>query len=271
MATSRFIAVQKASTTTQQERLFSLLGVSNPPASKAPPTPPPPTLATTPTPSPTPATTAAGPSANLQALLAAIPIAVDGQVIAADFHNALRAALITLAGEMGMGLTAPTTTFTFMPAFLQSGILQQNWTFDHFAATTAITNTNPDGWLPVQLPDGQRIQSMTVSGKRIGGTAPKNFQVKLLRQLTTGPGSEAPTVLITVALEASAGSFSVSGSVIAAAAPASAAVSLITQAAAEEQKLIDTTNYKYFVQATATTVDSASSCEIDAIQITVSQ
>lgn len=228
--------------------------------------PPPPT-----TPSTTPTTTAAGSSANLQPLLAAIPIAVDGQVIAADHHNSLRAALIAMAGEMGMGLTAPTTTFTFMPAFLQSGILQQNWTFDHFAATTAITNTNPDGWLPVQLPDGQRIQSMTVSGKRIGGTAPKNFQVKLLRQLITGPESEAPTVLITLALEALTGPFSVSGSVIPAAMPATAAVSLITQAAAEEQKLIDTSNYKYFVQATATTVDSASSCEIDAIQITVSQ
>src|SRR5450759_3704941 len=118
----------------QQAPIYSILPyytggyVSNPQPTPAPPT----------APSTTPATTAAGPSANLQALLAAIPIAADGQVIAADFHNSLRAALITLAGEMGLGLTAPTTTFTFMPAFLQSGSAP-NWMSTNFVATAAAT------------------------------------------------------------------------------------------------------------------------------------
>jgi hypothetical protein len=248
----------------QQAPIYSILPYYTGGFVYNPPTTPTPAA----TPSPASASTAAGPSANLQALLAAIPIAVDGQVIAADFHNSLRAALITLAGEMGLGLTAPTTTFTFMPAFLQSGSAP-NWTSTNFVATAA-AGTNPDGWLPVQLPDGQRIQSLTATGKR-SGAAPTSFQVKLLRQPTTGPGSDAPTVLITVALESSTGSFSVSGSVIAAAAPAGAALSLITQAAAEEQKLIDTTNYKYFVQATVTGAAKDTVNEIDAIQITVSQ
>lgn len=275
MAVTRFTATTKtiqAVSTAQQQQLqknltYNVLPyytggyIFNPQPS---PTPTP----ATPTPAPTaPTTTAAGPSANLQALLAAIPIAVDGQVIAADFHNSLRAALITLAGEMGLGLTAPTTTFTFVPAFLQSGSAP-NWTSANFVATA--TGINPDGWLPVQLPNGQRIQNLTVTGKK-SGTAPTLFQVKLLRQLTTGPGSDAPTVLITVDLTSQTGSFTVAGSVIAAAAPAGAALSLITQAAAEEQKLIDTTNYKYFVQATVTGAVAATVNEIDAIQITVSQ
>ena len=135
--------------------------------------------------------------------------------------------------------------------------------------TSAATGINPDGWLPVQLPDGERIQTLTVTGKR-SGTAPTLFQVKLLRQLTTGPGSEAPTVLITVDLASQTGAFSVSGSVIAAAAPNSAA-SLANLAAAEDQKTIDTSTYKYFVQATVTGAVAATVNEIDAIQITVSQ
>src|SRR3954465_11690416 len=59
-----------------------------------------------------------GPSLNLQALLAAIPIAQDGQVITAEYHNSLRSALIALASELGLGLSSPTTTFSFAPAFL---------------------------------------------------------------------------------------------------------------------------------------------------------
>src|SRR5258706_12253427 len=50
-----------------------------------PPVPP----APAPTPAPAPAT---GPSVNLQALLASIPIAQDGQIITANHHNSLRAA-----------------------------------------------------------------------------------------------------------------------------------------------------------------------------------
>ena len=265
MATSRFTAVRKT-TTTPQDLLANLLRVSNPPAKQGPGVTPTPTPTPTPPPSTPQPTTAAGASANLQALLAAIPIAADGQVIAADFHNSLRAALITLAGEMGLGLTAPTTTFTFMPAFLQSGSAP-NWTSANFVATA--TGTNPDGWLPVQLPDGERVQTLTVTGKR-SGAAPTLFQVKLLRQLTTGPGSEAPTVLITVDLASQTGAFSVSGSVIAAAAPNSAA-SLANLAAAEDQKTIDTTTYKYFLQSTVTGAVTATVNEIDAIQITVSQ
>ena len=267
MADTRFILNPTLTATPRSQQTLNTVlpqfyytggNVFNPPATPAP------------TPSPTAATTAAGPSANLQALLAAIPIAIDGQVIAADHHNSLRAALITLAGEMGLGLTAPTTTFTFMPAFLQSAGNTPNWTSADFVATSA-AGTNPDGWLSVQLPDGQRIQSMTVSGKISSGTTAKSFKVMLLRQLTTGPGSDTPTMLITVALEASTGSFSVSGSVVAAAASPRAAVSLITQAAAEEQKLIDTSNYKYFVQATVTGAEKGTAYEIDAIQITVNQ
>jgi len=231
-----------------------------------PPQPAPPAPVSAPAP-------ATGPSVNLQALLASIPIALDGQVITADHHNSLRAAVIGIANQLGVGLQTATTTYTFAPAFIQTGVASgpPNWSVVNFVASRP-TGGSADGWFPVQLPNGQRIQSMTVTGSR-SGTAPTVFQVHLWRQLTAGAGSDHPTLLITVALESAGNPFQVSAGVVPAAAPAGSGLSLITAAAAEEQKLIDTSNYKYFVQAVLTTTGtpSDSPVEIDAIQIVCGQ
>jgi hypothetical protein len=230
-----------------------------------PPLPAPPAPAAAPAP-------ATGPSVNLQALLASIPIASDGQVITADHHNSLRAAVIGIANQLGVGLQTATTTYTFAPAFIQTGVASSppNWSVVNFAASRP-AGGSADGWLPVQLPNGQRIQSMMVTGRRGGATPPTLFEVHLFRQLFTAAATDAPTLLIKVSLESASSQFQVSAGVVPAAAPTGSGLSLITAAAAEEQKLIDTSIYKYFVQAVLTAPATDSTAEIDAIQIVCGQ
>lgn len=224
----------------------------------------PPAPAPTPTPAPTPAPAPApitGPSVNLQALLASIPIAMDGQIITAEHHNSLRAAVIGIADQLGVGLQIPTAAFTFAPTFLQTGA-KPNWAIANFVASHSATG-DADGWLPIQLPNGQRIQSMTVTGRRTG-TTPKPFQVLLLRQSITAPGTE---LLITVSLESAPDPFQVSAGVLAPTA-GSGLTDIAKALVAEDQKIIDTSKYKYFVQALITGIAADTVAEIDAIQIT---
>ncbi len=224
------------------------------------PTPPAPSTGTG------PATVSAGPSANLQALLAAIPIAMDGQVITADHHNSLRSALIGMANQLGMGLTSPTTAYTFAPAFLPVTGAPVTWSISATFSAVSTVATNPDGWLPVQLPSGQNIQSMTVTGK-LTAPAPTTFQVTLFREPIAADGT-GPAPLITLSLQGQSGVFSVSGSIVPGG--AASASGLVAQLAlVQDLKLIDTSNYKYFLRATVTGAGTATIAEIDAIQIIV--
>src|SRR5258706_12673007 len=138
-----------------------------------------------------------------------------------------------------------------------------------FVALRPTGGANPDGWLPVQLPNGQRIQSMAVTGKR-AGTGPTMFQVRLFRQVITNTSEDQATLLIKVSLESAGSPFDISAGVVPATAPTGSSLSLITAAAAEEQHLIDTSNYKYVGQA-AFVGGAEGTAEIDAIQIMFTQ
>lgn len=224
-------------------------------------TPPPPTGGTT-----TPAAPS-GPGANLLALLAAIPIAGDGQVISADYHNSLRSALIGLANQMGMGLTTPTTSYSFAPAFFPIGGTAWTVSANPNLIAASAAGANPDGWLPVHLPDGQTIQGMTVTGK-LTTPAPTTFSVTLYREDVTAGGS-GPTSLIAVTLQTQSGVFTQSGQITTGSAASSPAALLLQQATLQDLQLIDNSQYKYFLRATVTGAGGATVAEIDAIQILI--
>jgi hypothetical protein len=210
---------------------------------------------------------ASGPSVNLQALLAAIPIAADGQVITSDYHNSLRQALIAMASEMGIGLTTDSVAFTYAPSMLPIAAAVAWPISANFTALSAAA-TNPDGWLPVQLPDGKILQNMTVAGK-LTVPAPTSFQVVLFRE-ALGPDAPGPAALITVDLKSQTGGFTVSNGVTPPGAAASAAGLVAQLAAVQDLKTIDTNSYKYFLRATVTGAGAATVAEIDSIQIVVS-
>jgi len=221
-------------------------------------------------PTPTPPTTTTGPAAptgpslNLQALLAAIPIAQDGQVITSEYHNSLRAALIALAGQLGLGLSSATTTFTFAPAMLPIGN-GAPWPITANFTAQSTVGTNPDGWQPVQLPDGQSIQSMVVTGK-LTAPAPTSFAVTLFRE-SVDPAAAGPAALLTLEMKTQTGAFTASGSITASGAATNAAGLVAQLAAVQDLKLIDTSSYKYFLRATVTGAGNGTQAEIDAIQV----
>jgi hypothetical protein len=192
---------------------------------------------------------------------------MDGQVITSDHHNSLRAALLAIASQLGLGLTSPTTNFTFAPGILPIAGAPANWPVNAGNAAVSAAGANPDGWLPVQLPDGANIQSMTVTGK-LTPPAPASFQVVLFRE-SVAPDPNSPAApLISLALQSQSGVFSVSGSIVPGA--ASSASGLVAQLAlVQDLKLIDNSSYKYFLRATVTGAGGATVAEIDAIQIAV--
>src|SRR5262249_12999864 len=133
-------------------------------------------------PTPSPAGTSSPPSqtvpAALQALLLSIPVAEDGQVIRADHHNLLRAAVIALANQLGItGLGQPSIT-TFAPALLPTN-RETPWVLENGVAHKP--DGAAEGWMPVALLDDARISGMTVFGRR-SGAIDTRFEVKLLRQ-----------------------------------------------------------------------------------------
>src|SRR5439155_9136904 len=104
-------ASTRASAVIDPNRFLPQLGLQppafNPPVFTPPIFPPiigplTPPLPPTPVPTPGPASPTANAS-DLQVMISAIPIAQDGHIITADYHNALRLALVAISNRMGIG------------------------------------------------------------------------------------------------------------------------------------------------------------------------
>jgi len=142
-----------------------------------------------PAPAPGPAAAAPAPSAvtassvsDLQVLIASIPIAQDGQVISAEYHNGLRAALIAMANRLGLGTISEEITVTNAPqmsAMTGGGA----WEYDIGVVKKPTSGTGDlRGWMEFDLPDGARIKKMQVFAATDSGNG--TMHVKLLRQGT---------------------------------------------------------------------------------------
>ena len=96
-----------------------------------------------------------------------MPIANDGQVITAEYHNSLRAAILGLAERLGVGAISPTNVVTYAPMFLRRGG-EPEWLLNEGIATkptvAATAKANAGGWFPVQLPEGARIEGIIITG-----------------------------------------------------------------------------------------------------------
>jgi hypothetical protein len=139
-------------------------------------TPPP-----APTPTPTPITPPAPSGQSLQVALGSIPIAHDGDVISAVYHNALRDALLQIAGFLGDAATNQQVTVNYLPALeADNGTGLNPWKLVDRAALQD-GNKHLLGWLPLELPDGITITGLAAFGSR-GADQPTTFQLKLVRQ-----------------------------------------------------------------------------------------
>jgi len=107
---------------------------------------------------------------TLQQLVDRIPLAEPGAPITTDLHNTLREVLKLLAAQ-GVGSTTGPRTLSLAPAFLPFKDTPFWVTLDGgFASPQRLESTAGtrivEGWIPVQLPEGARIDSMLVKGRR---------------------------------------------------------------------------------------------------------
>jgi len=152
------------------------------------------------TPPPAPAPVAPPPPNGLalQTALGAIPIARDGDVISASYHNALRSAVIQVAGFLGQDTTNQQATIATLPAFqVEDG--QTPWRLVNRVANQPATSGNAKasakGWQALELPDGARVIELGAFAGRAAGTAADTFQVKLIRQkLADGTATDLGTL-----------------------------------------------------------------------------
>jgi len=194
------------SATTNLNPFISTIGIQQPtfiqPTFTLPPIIGPliPQLPPTPVQPPAPASPTASAS-DLQVMISAIPIAQDGHVITADFHNALRLALVAIANRMGIGPVTQEITVSNAPRlFAVAGMAP----WDHeYGIVKRPTNVQPEsatiigGWMELELPDGARIKKMSVFGTVTGG-GDGALTVKLKRQRIVNPSSPVDLIAIKV-------------------------------------------------------------------------
>jgi hypothetical protein len=203
-------------------------------------------------------TTPVTPLTRAETAIASIPVAEDGDVIHADYHNSLRTALASLLEEVGVGRgpVAPQA-----PALI--AINNEPWTLALGAAkftgpTTGIKNAF--GYLPVDLPHGGEIQSLIATGRRQGAL---ELEVILRRQELTGDAIPKTGTIAALAVPNVDGPFSI---------PKQAGAASITNPTPEQVadfRRVDNTRFKYFVSAEVNAGQVGSSAQLNAIQVVV--
>lgn len=88
-----------------------------------------------------------------------------------------------IMGQINGSLAPPTTTLTFAPDFSQNGGATP-WTVSRGIASKGTNQPQAEGWFSVQLPQGSRIQSMTVIGDKSGNVG--SFTAQFIRQPLSG-------------------------------------------------------------------------------------
>jgi hypothetical protein len=201
---------------------------------------------------PTPTT----PLGTAEDVLAAIPVAEDGEVIRSGYHNSLRDALQALLAEVavGRGPVAPLS-----PAFLPVAP-QPAWQLGPGTAFVNVTSGvgNAQGWLPLELPHGGRMQQLIVSGNRTGQT--ETFLVILHRAALAGGPVEA---LAFLDLSQAASTFSERTDV------GAADINNPTPAQLLEHTLVDNTKYRYFISARLANAQPGAQARVNSLQVVV--
>lgn len=197
------------------------------------------TSAPPPATAPLPAAAPASPTASasdLQVMIAAIPTAQDGQVISAEYHNALRAALIAMANRLGLGTINEEITVTNAPRLVAiTGT--PAWEVDVGIAKKAAAATGAlRGWMELDLPDGARIKKMAVFAANDGAGT---MRLKLRRQKVT---DSTTADLISIDITANDSSRGLEGDVTLPGLSLGAA-------AIEETRLVNNREYKYLLIA----------------------
>ena len=141
---------------------------------------------------------------------------------------------------------SPTPTLTFAPTLFPV-LTTPAWSSGYGIATKGAGQTSADGWMPIQLPDGYKIQSIAANGEGSGNLG--SVSVQLLRQ-SFSTNDQATLV----ALQLSNGG---AGNQI------FASVGFVP----DDKSLIDNSNNKYLIAAKIIGADAAATAKLSGIQV----
>ena len=191
---------------------------------------------------------------DLQVLIASIPIAQDGQVISAEYHNSVRAAFIAMANRLGLGIIAEEIHVTNAPRLTKvEGVAEWKHDLGHVKKATADA-VALKGWMEMDLPDGARIKKMNVFA---ANDAAGTMKLKLRRQSvssTTGDDLIAITVANNDAATVKDGDVTLPDTTMGA-------------AAIEEARIVDNTKYKYLFVADLESAAANKDAKILSVQV----
>jgi hypothetical protein len=215
-----------------------------------------------PTPTPTPPQQPASPTStisDLTVLVASIPIAQDGQVISAEYHNSLRAALIALTNRLGLGLVSEENTITNAPR-LTPVTGTTAWDQDIGVAKKPSTAGDRSGWMEIDLPDGARIKKMQV----FAATDSDNGTMKVRLQRRSVSNTSANDDLISLDITNNDASTAKEADV-------TLPTSTFGGSTIEEARLVDNRKYKYVFVAELNGGKDGKNASINAIQVVLGQ
>jgi hypothetical protein len=197
------------------------------------------------------------PSAQLQALLDAIPFANDGDVITADHHNSLKKAIGQIAASLDETQFAQVQTLAFTP-LLQPVVDQPPWRITLGKALGSDQGPDAIGWMALDLPNGANVDSFRIRGST--PSKPSFWNAELRRYLLVGDDDPA-----LVAGGEFQDKIPAAGGTVSQSFPAR--IEDLTVAVAAELRRIDNSKYRYVFQ---TTLDSpqAAAVELTLVEVT---
>jgi hypothetical protein len=205
------------------------------------------------------------PLATAQSAIASIPIARDGDVIGADYHNSLRDALASLLDEVGVG-RGPVSPLA--PALFPDASGQGSWLLTPGAAATPPVAAGGapiavSGWMPLELPHGGRLQRLVATGQRVGSLT--SFLIRLSRQAISADATPLVEPLAVLQLNNAPAAFLESADV--------GAPELVdpTPAQVADRARVDNTKFKYFIAAAALGVGPGEKAQINSVQALVAR
>jgi len=199
-----------------------------------------------------------GPSA-LEIQLAALPVAHEGHVISSAYHNALRSAILLLARQLGIDVAGGGLVMTFAPSFFPDGA-KPAWQLTLGIAAKPAQGDAASGWMDVHLPDGARIDGMSVIGRRNAGV--KDLRIKLLRHALADGQEQFQRVQLIEVVPTAGDPFTATKGV-----EVPGAAIAIT----EELRVVDNRQFKYLVSADLSIAEATAIAQINAIQIVCSK
>jgi hypothetical protein len=195
---------------------------------------------------------------DLQVLIASIPIAQDGDVITAEYHNTVRAAFIAMANRLGLGIIAEEIVVSSAPR-LAKVLDQKEWTPDDVGQVKKVKAEAIalHGWMEMDLPDGSRIKKMRVFAANDSAGTMKVF---LRRQSVSNPSANDNLIRIDItnndATTAKEGDVTLPDSTVSGSA-----------SAIEETRRVDRSKYKYLFIADLDPAVADKDAKITAVQV----